>query len=375
MTRAGEFVEPVDVSHVVLSGDGSSAAYPRLEVLADGRLAAGFAENVNPDYFAGGDWVVKTSADHGRTWELCDDDTVPFAWPASSTRERHDRATRVLPDGTWWAAGVVGWQLWPEEQRERAVAEHRFVTPTTPAPGHIGVGTNTMFIQRSWDRGLTWTRREIDLPPAGWTLGLPRDVTLADGTVLLPLRQRSWDGGHGRFLAARITPGQPDLVRIFPVPRDIDGLTGSEAAVAHVGDDRVVMLMRADSTRGGDGRLLSSWSDDGGRTWTFPVVTEVWGRPPHLLVLADGRLLATYGHQRAPFGVMAVVSEDGGETWSTEQTVLVAELGSDRAGSTRRVAGYHPMTVELTDGALFTCYYVLGGPHGKACGVRWRLPW
>lgn len=360
----------LNAHHVRLSAPGSSAAYPRVEVLPDGRLVAAVTHDVAWDYFVGGRWTVLVS-DDGDRWEACDDPSVPFNWPGSSTRERHDRATLVQPDGTWLATGVVGWQAWPESEAERARAEGRYVTPTAPPglPGTIGVGTNTFFVQKSADGGRSWTRREVELPSAGWTLGLPRNLVLADGTVILPARQRSRDAQRGQFLAIRVTPGEPDRIRVHPVPRDLDGVTGSEAALADLGGDRVLMLMRADATRGGDGRLLASHSEDGGRTWTLPLATDLWGRPPHLLTLADGRLLATYGHQREPFGIMAALSTDGGETWDVERRLLLAVDDQPEQG-----VGYHPLTVQRADGSLYTCYYRLRHGVSEAHAVAWTLP-
>lgn len=135
------------------------------------------------------------------------------------------------------------------------------------------------------------------------------------------------------------------------------------------------MLMRADATRGGDGRMLSSWSEDGGRTWTVPVLTTIWGRPPHLLTLSDGRLLVTYGHQRPPFGVMAAVSEDGGETWDAARAALLAADDGDGEAEPDPRFPYHPMTLELPGGTLFTGYYRRRAGALRALGVRWRIPW
>lgn len=354
-------------------------AYPRVVQLQDGRLAVGVAADVACDYFVGGEWLVLVSDDSGTSWTLSSDPAIPLNWPGSSTRECHDRATRVLPDGTWWATGVVGWQAWHAAEATRARAEGRFVAPTPPPahPGHVGVGTRTVFVQKSHDAGRTWTRRDIELPPAGWTLGLHRDVTMDDGTVVLPVRQRSSDGTRGHVLVMRVKPGEPDSLRLFPVPRDLDGVTGSEAAIARVGGDRLVMLLRADDIRGGDGHMLCSWSDDAGCTWSFPTSTPIWGRPPHLLSLGDGRLLATYGHQRPPFGVMAVLSEDGGLSWDVQRRALIAIDPARQSNEIveGRPVGYHPMTIELDDGDLFTCYYIQTGAGPRARGVRWHLPW
>ena len=372
---AGLVAAPHRERFVIFREPGTAAPYPRLERLAGGRLVAGVPLDTATDYFAGGRLCVLVSADGGATWAPTEDASLPLNWPGSSTRERWDRATCVLPDGAWFGTGAVGWQAWPAARRAEAEAEGRFVTPRHPPgePALIGVGTNTLYVQRSNDAGRTWTRREVELPRAGWTLGLPRHVTLHDGTILLPLRQRSRDARSGQVLIARVTPGGADAgdrLRVYPVPRDLEGAVGSEAALAAVGRDRVLALIRADGTRGGSGHLLASWSEDGGRCWTLPVATDIWGRPPHLLPLADGRLLCTYGHQRAPLGVQAVVSADGGETWDTAHRVVVAGDGASDE------LGYHPMSVQLDDASIYTAYYDRAGdgvPY--SVGVRWRLPW
>lgn len=357
----------VDGEHGVIAA--GAAIYPRVVVHGD-RLVVGYARGVAWDYFVGGSWEVVESVD-GMTWSPCDDPTIGFHWPASSARERHDRATLVLADGTWCAVGAVGWQQRDASERAAAIAAGLFVTPAPPQgnPGQIGVGCNAVFVQKSYDAGQSWSRREVELAPAGWTLGLNREVTLPDGAILMPLRQRSRDAAHGQFLVLKVAPGDPDRIRVYAVPRDLDGTTGSEAAIAHVGGDRIVMLVRADSDRGGDGRMLTSWSEDAGQTWSFPTATELRGRPPHLLQLDDGRLLATYGHQWPPYGVLAAISADGGETWQTNRVALVA------ADDDATVTSYHPMTVQCADGSLFTCYYANRDGVGRARCVRWQLPW
>ena len=90
------------------------------------------------------------------------------------------------------------------------------------------------------------------------------------------------------------------------------------------------------------GETLQTESTDGGKTWTTPHPIGVWGLPSHLLRLRDGRLLMTYGHRRAPFGNLARVSRDRGDTWSAPITVSADGASGD--------LGY-PSTVELADGS------------------------
>ena len=98
------------------------------------------------------------------------------------------------------------------------------------------------------------------------------------------------------------------------------------------------------------------------------VPSPLSGLPPHLLVLKDGRLLATYG-RRTPthggFGEYIAVSRDGGRTWEFE-----AKL----SGSKNRDLGY-PATIELDKGILLTVYYQQPPTGGKPCimATKWRL--
>lgn len=352
------------------SDPGTNTPYPRIDRMGDGRLVVSHAVNVSPRFFVHGGREVLCSVDDGATWNACEDPMIPANWPGSSTRERYDRMELILPDGSWAALGVVGWQAWKAEDEPKAREQGRYVTAVSPPgqPGLIGVGTNTMFIQRSSDQGGTWSRREIELPAAGWTLGLPRNIRLADGTIVMPLRQRSHDALRGHLLVARVSvESDSERFRIHSVPRDLEGRVGSESAIAEVGPDQLVMLIRADSLRGGDGRMLTSWSEDGGRSWTIPLGTEITGWAPHLVTLNDGRLLCTYGHHVPPFGVRAVISSDGGQTWETDTPIQIVTVEEHGDGA------FHPMTVQLDDGRLYTVYYDSAGGSCNSMGVRWSL--
>ncbi|MCA9057815.1 MAG: exo-alpha-sialidase, partial [Planctomycetaceae bacterium] len=114
------------------------------------------------------------------------------------------------------------------------------------------------------------------------------------------------------------------------------------------------------------GETLQSHSDDGGRTWSVPRTIGVWGLPSHLLRLADGRLLMSYGHRRAPLGIQVRLSEDHGDSWS-EAIVLYGDGATGDLG--------YPSTVQLADGSLCTVWYevVTGNPRSQIRAARWKL--
>ncbi|HEX5870824.1 MAG TPA: sialidase family protein, partial [Longimicrobium sp.] len=110
----------------------------------------------------------------------------------------------------------------------------------------------------------------------------------------------------------------------------------------------------------------------GGRTWSALRKTRVWGIPPHLLTLSDGRVLLSRGYRRDRRGVRYSLSYDGGRTWDPG-IEGVLEGGADNVD-----CGY-PSTVELDDGSLWTVYYTSDRPGGGELvatvrAVHYRIP-
>jgi len=132
--------------------------------------------------------------------------------------------------------------------------------------------------------------------------------------------------------------------------------TFGEPDIAEVARGEIYCVLR-DSVS--TGHLHACRSLDRGQTWTTPEPTPIFGHPGHLLVLADGRLLCTYGRRKAPFGIRACLSEDRGCTWQIADEIIIrddlpnADLG-------------YPTTIEYEPGRLFCCYYGQE-PDGVTC--------
>src|SRR5437588_263345 len=128
----------------------------------------------------------------------------------------------------------------------------------------------------------------------------------------------------------------------------------TEPCLVRVGS-RLLLLIREETT----GFLHQSESDDGGDTWTAPRPTPMWGSPPHVLALGDGRLLCVYGHRRPPYGIRGRISEDGGRTWDARGELIL------RDDLPNRNLGY-PSSVLVEPGRVFTAYYGEDA-HGVTC--------
>ena len=195
---------------------------------------------------------------------------------------------------------------------------------------------------RSTDNGINWSARYAT--PFNSPHG---PFECSDGRLLYPGREFN-QPKHVMGVAESTDDGVTwNVLSIIPPrPGEQSGfyheLHGVEAA-----DGTIVVQIRNHNEANG-GETLQTESADGGKTWSEIHSIGVWGHPSHLLRLADGRLLMTYGYRREGMGNRARVSADNGRTWSEAMTI------SDDARITD--VGY-PSTVQLPDGSLLTVWY------------------
>lgn len=154
----------------------------------------------------------------------------------------------------------------------------------------------------------------------------------------------------------------------------------NESSLLRLPGGRIVAMVRTSSSSKSippeEKHLWQTHSDDGGKSWSEARKTPMWGYPPQLLLLRNGDVLCSYGHRREPYGVRACLSRDGCETW--EDAIVLRDDGLMSDGTvTGKGApadlGY-PRTVELSDGSLFTVYYLtLGDSVTHVAATRWAL--
>ena len=108
-------------------------------------------------------------------------------------------------------------------------------------------------------------------------------------------------------------------------------------------------------------------SNDGGITWSKPENTRIQsGACPRLIRISDGRLLLTFGRRCPPFGIRAMLSDDGGATWGETAWILRTANNGNQ--------GY-TSSVELGKGRMFTVSYAENdeGITGIV-GTFWDMP-
>lgn len=275
-----------------------------------------------------------------------------FDWHDVSAAERLPEAERAR-------------LAWPSDllRAHQASAEHEPVAlPLEQAPSLLpwARGPGRAFVHRSADGGRSWCASVApSTAPFEGGYGLRGGVVLDDGGVLLPLCDCP---AYRRVFVLRSCDGGRSWSAPSPVA-DLPGRLFEEPAPLRLPDGRILLLLRENVSRS----LWQVESADHGRRWSAPVPTGIDGYPGHLCALPDGRLLCTYGFRRPPFAIRAVLSADGGRSWTTEAPLAVAsDLGSKDLG--------YPCTLPLADGALLTVFYARDRDGVTGLGFRrWCL--
>jgi sialidase-1 len=215
---------------------------------------------------------------------------------------------------------------------------------------------------RSSDNGSTWeaaVRTEVTTPHG--------PIQLSNGRLLF-VGQRPHES-HGQDYDVGLQASNDDgcswhTVGTFPVPAGAQMLSFDEVHAVECASGKVVVLFRDCY---GEHYIRQSHSVDGGQSWAAPYGTPIRGLPPHLIRLADNRLLVVYAKRWEPYGVYACISRDEGVSWDVNNEIQLSEgLNGD--------LGY-PASVLLDDGSIMTVYYQIDAVGEKPClmGTHWCL--
>ncbi|NNE33919.1 MAG: exo-alpha-sialidase, partial [Rhodothermales bacterium] len=254
---------------------------------------------------------------------LSDGSLLAHVWATMHTPSSY----AAMGEGAYYPATVVDWV----EQ----VQTDAYLSAADQSGG---------FVLRSTDGGVTWS----DPIPGPDTIH--GGIELTDGRIMVASYRTtrdyvtlsvadSWKGPWTQ--AAEIRSPQPDSLRF------------GEPSIVQLRSGRIVVMMRTTTKPYNDSDercfLWETFSDDGGRTWQEPFQTPLWGFPPHLISLSDGRVVVAYGHRRPPYGQRVAVSSDG-VSWSVDDEIVL------RDDAPNKDLGY-PASVELPGGKVLTVYY------------------
>ncbi len=191
--------------------------------------------------------------------------------------------------------------------------------------------------------------------------------SLHDGTILWVGRTFSSNDSFNKdtnIEAYKINiDGSMELMGTIPsVTVDDKKLDLCEPHAIELPNGKIICHMRAQRWEHGKNTYFTTYqseSFDGGRSWSEPhrIIDLLEGAPSHILLHSSGTLVATYGHRKSPFGIKAMFSKDGGETWDAGHYIYIDENGDD--------IGY-PCSIELNDGSILTVFYAHEQKDGPA---------
>lgn len=190
---------------------------------------------------------------------------------------------------------------------------------------------------------------------------------LSDGTVLWV---GSVYGKTGDIEAYTIDTESGKMTFRSSVSRkEESGLELDEPYAIQLPSGRIICHFRVEDCENGIFTLYQSYSDDDGFSWSEPkqIIRNDSGAPAHLLLHSSGLLISVFSRRAMPYGIRAVFSSDGGESWS-EEHIIYENTCSDDLG--------YPSTVELPDGSLITAFYAVEGTEDSPAVImqqKWTI--
>ncbi len=203
------------------------------------------------------------------------------------------------------------------------------------------------FIRVSHDGGFSWGKT-VKVP-----VSAPHGPILKNDGTILYLGKEHYSAGEE--IAGVISAWQSsdkgitwNKLGVVDIPEGTEIDNFHEPHAVQLSDGRILGMIRAqDMKTAPTFTIYKTYSNDSGKTWSQCKPMGISGSPPHLLKHSSGALILTYARREAPCSERAIVSYDGGESWSDE-LVLSTAKSSD--------IGY-PSSVELSDGSILTVYY------------------
>jgi sialidase-1 len=316
--------------------------------------------------------VTSRSADQGRTWSR------PQVAPGYEWYGTENPGLLQASNGDvllthfrfHWYPLDVGYKRWKAGERialplpERGWSDNLREEDWRATTSDRARANDGTYVHISADRGRTFAQTvRIDTTPYREGYTRVGAIELSDGRIAYALAEHFPPYNKHIYLVTSRDVGRtwdsPTLIAKSreQAPEKIG--SWNEPHIAEVAPGELYCILR---DRINHEYLWGCRSSDGGKTWSDPEPTPMYGHPGHLLVLRDGRLLCTYGRRKSPwgtFGVRACLSDDGGRTWDIAREIII------RDDFPNANLGY-PQTIEYEPGRLFCAYYGEDG-EGVTC--------
>lgn len=319
------------------------SSFPLLDYISDNEIVTGFFTAPRPDHCGIYDWRVMLSTNQGETWTETHDKKYKF----NDTEFR----PRYLSDSFKTQDGRVG------------SFGFAFSRKGLQMSNCISISKNNNFSR-------------ISIPGIKYLFSFPRFFQ-HDDVIMIPMYAILKNDKETPLIYLSYNNGQNwQLHKMFP-----DNIEGSEYALIKLTSGQMMAVIRSDKYP-----LLQSFSDDYGRTWSYPICTNMIGNPSHLLRLQDGKILCSYGYRNQlnsdGIAIIASYSNDEGEFWYPPKVLQLSNIYSSSLHKTKLFekkpngvfdSGY-PVSIQLSNGDILTVYYITHEDritHIEA--TKWRL--
>ena len=350
-TDSGSFADIMSTK-VICKQEGKYIGWPSITKTDSGELLVVFSGNREAHVCPFGVTQMIRSSDNGETWS--DPETIN-----NTPLDDRDPGILETKNGTL----LVNWFTSLAFDKDKYYDRN----PTWKLHADkLGNETKKYWIgnwtRRSLNSGQSWedpVKQVVSAPhgPIEMTDGrlLYVGTAVINGSKMMGVEQSCDDGKSWQYIST------------MPLNTDDDVAFYHEPHVVEIKNGKLIAMFRYQPRDRDQSYLRQSESYNGGRSWTTSHKISIWGYPPHLIQLNNGWLMVSYGVRREPFGEMACISKDGGETWETDKQIMInPAINSD--------LGY-PASVQLDDGSIMTVYYQIDKKGEKTClfSTHWRI--
>ncbi len=336
------------------------SAFTCLTRCANGDILVSFrrAPNENPHYHhhSMSRAVIMRSCDEGRTW------SGPVMIAPDDDIGQQDPHITTLSDGSLFASYFT-WQAHPTAEKQTLFDTYAELSEDKGVIWRCcGV-----HIAISHDSGYSW-KVHGKLIPAGAGREVYANAAMhskaveLDGKLLLPIRVEA-PNGYRHFLVSSADGGISwdyvgEIVRARPEKHQY-----YDEGYLYLSPNGALFCLFRCYDEGG--LMEYCISHDGGRTWSEPYISNVWGYPQTITRISGGRALLTYGYRRKPWGVRARIVKDDLSDMDDAEEIVIYDRGKDAD------LGY-PSGLELTDGNLLVTYYC-GDDNDETRIIRYAI--
>jgi sialidase-1 len=326
--------------------------WPTITKTSSGELLTVFSGNRDGHVCPYGIDQIISSKDNGETWS--EPKTIN-----NTPLDDRDAGILETKSGTW----LVSWFTSLAFDNERSYSRnpewrrHREKINEETVEKWLGNWT-----RRSLDKGKTWEEpvKQLVTAPHG-------PIELNDGRLLyvgtttineeycLAVEESKDDGISWQLLSK------------IDIPENESITPYSEPHVVEMSDGKLLAMFRYHPSDRSKSFLRQTESYDGGKTWSVTHKTNIWGFPPHLLLLKNGWIVLSYGVRKIPYGERACISKDGGESWDIDNEILISMSDTEDLG--------YPSSIQLDDGSIITIYYQIDkkGEKTSLMQTHWKL--